>query len=226
MYCTNTLRIVIISIAMVLAFVAAVNPRRARAPPTILGCSCLSTSFSRSSAYSARTFITPTPVPNQTRLSAFLLLAQNSFPNLNVHTGVPPTEEARRRENVSECRKLVVGLGTDGPRVDSGLFELAGTVDGYPLSYPSIYRGSARQRSDPGPLALPCPGVTGHVFAIALPADQLTLNVPSVFLSRPWVKQPTVHPTRCKLLSRHASMYLRTPASTEKHASRGRRSHC
>ncbi len=130
MYCTNTLRIVIISIAMVLAFVAAVNPRRARAPPTILGCSCLSTSFSRSSAYSARTFITPTPVPNQTRLSAFLLLAQNSFPNLNVHTGVPPTEEARRRENVSECRKLVVGLGTDGPRVDSGLFELAGTVDG------------------------------------------------------------------------------------------------
>jgi len=80
-----------------------------------------------SSAYSTLTFITPTPVPNQTRLSAFLLLAQNLFPSLNVHTGV---EEARRRENVSECRKLVVGLGTDGPRVDSGLFELAGTVDG------------------------------------------------------------------------------------------------
>ncbi len=69
---------------------------------------------------------------------------------------------------------------------------------------------------------LPCPGVTGHVFAIALPADQLTLKVPSVFLSRPWVKQPTVHPTRCKLLSRYALscyalMYLQTPASTEKH---------
>ncbi len=159
-------------------------------------------SFSRSSAYSTRTFITPTP--NQTRLSAFLLLAQNSFPSLNVHTGVPPTEEARRRENVSEFGKLVVGLGKDGPRVDSGLFELAGTVDGsfdlivttvdfshpfifsltglsvYPLSHPSIYRGSARQGSDPGPLALPCPGVTGHVFAIALPADQLTLKEPSV----------------------------------------------
>ena len=98
----------------------------------------------------------------------------------------------------------MVGLGTDGPRVDSGLFELAGTVDGsldlivatvdfshpfifsltglsvYPLSHPSIYRGSARQGSDPGPLALPCPGVAGHVFAIALPADQLTLKEPSV----------------------------------------------
>ncbi len=130
MYCTNTQRIVIISIARVLAFVAAVNPRRARAPRTILGCSCPSTTFSRSSAYSTRTFITPTPVPNQTRVSAFLLLAQNSFPSLNVHTGVPPTEEARRRENVCECRKLLVGLGTDGRRVDSGLFELAGTVDG------------------------------------------------------------------------------------------------
>ncbi len=36
------------------------------------------------------------------------------------------------------------------------------------------------------------------------------------------VKQPTVHPTRCKLLSRYALscyalMYLQTPASTEKH---------
>jgi hypothetical protein len=61
-------------------------------------------------------------------------------------------------------------------------------LSGYPLSHPSIYRGSARQGSDPGPPALPCPGVTGHVFAIALPADQLTLKVPSVFLSRPWVK--------------------------------------
>ncbi len=34
---------------------------------------------------------------------------------------------------------------------------------------PLHFRGSARQGSDPGPLALPCPGVTGHVFAIALP---------------------------------------------------------
>ncbi len=101
------------------------------------------------------------------------------------------------------------------------VFSLTG-LSGYPLSHPSIYRGSARQGGDSGPLALPCPGVTGHVFAIALPADQLTLKVPSVFLSRPWVKQPTVHPTRCKLLSRYALscyalMYLQTPASTEKH---------
>ncbi len=101
------------------------------------------------------------------------------------------------------------------------IFSLTG-LSGYPLSHPSIYRGSARQGSDPGPLVLPCPGVTGHVFAIALPAGQITLKVPSVFLSRPWVKQPTVHPTRCKLLSRHALM-LPTPASTQKHASR---THC
>jgi len=68
-------------------------------------------------------------LPSRTRLDCLLSCSSrtNLFPSLNVHTGV---EEARRRENVSECRKLVVGLGTDGPRVDSGLFELAGTVDG------------------------------------------------------------------------------------------------
>jgi hypothetical protein len=58
------------------------------------------------------------------------------------------------------------------------------------------------------------------------PVDQLTLKVPSVFLSRPWDGQPTVHPLS------HAVQVALTPcldvfadsrhvASTEKHASRG-----
>jgi hypothetical protein len=71
MYCTNMLRIVIISIAMVLAFVAAVNQRRARAPPTIWVAPTFQRAFHGFQPIQ-HTFITPTPVPNQTRLSAFL----------------------------------------------------------------------------------------------------------------------------------------------------------